>query len=149
MAISRVAASLLPGMKTLADASETGYIADKFVTLLSQRLLMDMPMPIPQDDQLLKTLNRTLKRRLGDHLKTVILFGSRARGDHEPDSDYDLLIVVDAIDPAILDSLDRIAGDFLLEKGVLFSLIPINEVSYKAGVCHPFLMNVAAEGVKL
>ena len=25
----------------------------------------------------------------------VILFGSRARGDHQPDSDYDLLVVVD------------------------------------------------------
>jgi uncharacterized protein len=25
----------------------------------------------------------------------IILFGSRARGDHKPDSDYDLLVVVD------------------------------------------------------
>jgi uncharacterized protein len=27
--------------------------------------------------------------------RKVILFGSRARGDHRPDSDYDLLLVVD------------------------------------------------------
>src|SRR3954465_14196855 len=28
--------------------------------------------------------------------RRVILFGSRARGDHRPDSDYDLMIVIDA-----------------------------------------------------
>ena len=27
------------------------------------------------------------------HPQVVILFGSRARGDHRPDSDYDLLVV--------------------------------------------------------
>lgn len=32
-------------------------------------------------------------------VKKVILFGSRARGDAQPDSDYDILVVVDAIDP--------------------------------------------------
>jgi predicted nucleotidyltransferase len=29
----------------------------------------------------------------------VVLFGSRARGDARPDSDFDLLVVVDQIDP--------------------------------------------------
>ena len=35
----------------------------------------------------------------------LVLFGSRARGDHRPDSDYDLLVVVGRRDPALLNVL--------------------------------------------
>jgi uncharacterized protein len=35
-------------------------------------------------------------RRLADnyHPRSIYLFGSKARGDHRPDSDYDILVVV-------------------------------------------------------
>jgi predicted nucleotidyltransferase len=48
--------------------------------------------------------------------REVWLFGSRARGDHRPDSDWDILIVVDdaasdeALDPVRLWSVGRDAG---------------------------------------
>ncbi len=42
----------------------------------------------------LNELVRHLKQALGDRLDAVVLFGSRARGDARPDSDWDLLIVV-------------------------------------------------------
>lgn len=106
-------------------------------------------MPLLQSDPLLDRLNEALRRRLGAHLKTIVLFGSRARGDYTPDSDYDLLIVVDEVTPSVLACLDQIAGDFLFEESLVFSLIPISEVSYQTGNHHPFLMNVAAEGVEL
>ena len=36
-----------------------------------------------------------VRRRLKKHLKKIILFGSRARGDFYEGSDYDILIVLD------------------------------------------------------
>ncbi len=36
-----------------------------------------------------------LKRAFGDRLDAVVLYGSRARGDFRPDSDWDLLVVVE------------------------------------------------------
>ncbi len=36
----------------------------------------------------------------------VVLFGSRARGDHDPDSDVDLLVIV----PQVADKADLVAG---------------------------------------
>lgn len=47
------------------------------------------------DYSVLKTLIRRLQQRLGSNLKEVWLFGSRARGDHLSDSDYDILIVAE------------------------------------------------------
>jgi len=34
---------------------------------------------------------------LGDRLRSVVLFGSRARGDHYPESDWDLLVIADLL----------------------------------------------------
>ncbi|MBI4378469.1 MAG: nucleotidyltransferase domain-containing protein, partial [Nitrospinae bacterium] len=36
-----------------------------------------------------------VRSRLKNHLKKIILFGSRARGDSYEGSDYDILIVLD------------------------------------------------------
>jgi len=42
---------------------------------------------------------REILGELGYEAKKVILFGSRARGDWGPDSDYDLLVEVEEPDP--------------------------------------------------
>jgi predicted nucleotidyltransferase len=43
----------------------------------------------------LSRLQVCLRARYGDRLKGLILFGSRARGDHRPDSDADLAVVLE------------------------------------------------------
>ncbi len=42
----------------------------------------------------LNRLVRHLQRTLGERLDAVVLFGSRARGEAHPESDWDLLVVV-------------------------------------------------------
>jgi predicted nucleotidyltransferase len=46
-------------------------------------------------DCVLKTFKDELTRSLGSSLKEIILFGSQARGDGYPDSDYDMLVVAE------------------------------------------------------
>jgi len=43
---------------------------------------------------------RAYKERLAEHIRIqhLILFGSRARGDPEPESDYDLIVVSEDFD---------------------------------------------------
>jgi predicted nucleotidyltransferase len=38
-----------------------------------------------------------LRHHLGPNLVAIVLFGSRARGDHRPDSDWDLLVIADRL----------------------------------------------------
>ena len=44
--------------------------------------------------KILRELKKGLTEIYGDQLKSVILFGSYARGDHTPASDVDLLVVL-------------------------------------------------------
>lgn len=46
---------------------------------------------------------QALRAGLGDHLVAVVLFGSRARGDHRPDSDWDLLVIAEQLPEKALD----------------------------------------------
>ncbi|MEK7477129.1 MAG: nucleotidyltransferase domain-containing protein [Candidatus Coatesbacteria bacterium] len=47
-----------------------------------------------------ETYASDLTRIWGESLKSVVLYGSAASGDHHRDSDYNLLVVVATIDPA-------------------------------------------------
>ena len=44
------------------------------------------------DDPILARFRAALDRLYGDRIEHVVLFGSRARGDAQPDSDYDIAV---------------------------------------------------------
>jgi predicted nucleotidyltransferase len=74
----------------------------------------------PLAQRALDRFKSILTERYGSHLRGMYLFGSRARGDHRPDSDADVAVVLDvAVDPlgeqlALID----LGYDILLDTGV-------------------------------
>ncbi len=85
--------------------------------------------------------------RLGNHLRQVMLFGSRARGDATAVSDYDLLVVVDKVNSDVTKGIDEIAGQALVEHRCVLSAFPISEHDRIRRRYSPMLINVAKEGV--
>jgi predicted nucleotidyltransferase len=51
----------------------------------------------PTDDPVLRRFRAALAEIYGDQLERVILFGSRARGDARPDSDYDVAVFLKSL----------------------------------------------------
>ena len=100
-----------------------------------------------QNDPVLRFFKDAVADKLGEHLRQVLLFGSRARGDANADSDYDLLVVVDQVNSAVTDGIDAIAGQALLEHGAVLSAFPIAEDDRTRRKYSPLLINVAREGV--
>ena len=56
----------------------------------------------PVDDPILKRFRTALEEVYGERLERVVLYGSRARGDARPDSDYDVAVF-------LRDMPDRVA----------------------------------------
>jgi len=81
----------------------------------------------------------------------VILFGSRARGDYRPDSDWDLLVVTDEADNS--KSKHRIRDrltDFLFAEDALITALFIHRAIWSAGKSpSPVISEIRKEGVKL
>ena len=80
------------------------------------------------------------------------LFGSRARGDHRPDSDWDILILVDE-DKVTMDIENKFRDDLYeleLESGQVISVFIYPKEYWKSTLIYsPLYENVSQEGIQL
>ena len=86
----------------------------------------------------------------GKHLKTVILYGSYARGDYTKDSDIDIMVLLDLSDIDIKKYRHELSGatyDFNMDYDVDIKPIAKNQEHINKWVeVYPFYSNVARGG---
>ncbi|MGH2993719.1 MAG: UPF0158 family protein [Solirubrobacterales bacterium] len=86
----------------------------------------------------------------GDRLRSVILFGSWARGDAHPESDIDLLVVLDRVESSREER--RRMRDVLwrhsLDNDTVVVAIPVSEQRLQSEA-EPFLIRARSEGVPI
>ncbi|MBV9287792.1 MAG: nucleotidyltransferase domain-containing protein [Hyphomicrobiales bacterium] len=96
-------------------------------------------------------------RRVADRydLAGAILYGSRARGTHRPDSDADVAVLLKGEHQKILKvalAMSDMAYDVLLETGINISPLPVwlDEWERPERYSNPTLLrNIAREGARL
>ena len=86
----------------------------------------------------------------GDRLQQVILYGSRARGDAQDDSDIDTLIVLKPLGDfwAELSRIGTVASRVSLEHDVVISAIPVDAADLRKPAT-PLLLITHREGVRV
>ncbi len=94
-----------------------------------------------------------LKDIYGDSLRSVILFGSYARGDYNGDSDIDIMILLDISETEVKrygDSLSDMTYDFNMEHDLdIEPLVHTVALFQKWEKNYPFFSNIKKEGVTL
>lgn len=101
-------------------------------------------------DKISQEFSTILKDKLGNHIKKIILFGSRARGDFDSKkSDYDFLIVVDIDNKALRDCILNIEVDFLNKYEELLTTIIYDEKEWEFNKYVPLGLNILKEGITL
>ncbi len=97
---------------------------------------------------LLKKLKSGLKKIYGRQFKSAYLFGSRARGDYDEDSDVDVLIVLSDFKKygAELKRTGELVGKLSLDYGTTVSVVFSREQEWKHDKL-PLLMNIRAESI--
>jgi predicted nucleotidyltransferase len=85
----------------------------------------------------------------GSRIDRVVLFGSRARGDAEDDSDYDVAVFLKSLDDrwAELDRLSDLRVRLLEETGAFFDARPYPATAYDEG--SPLTREIRREGLDL
>lgn len=84
-------------------------------------------------------------------VKSVILFGSQARGDYEPCSDIDVLVVTEKLDRKIRATIIDEAYEISLQEDIplitlAYDLQEFQSPLFRAG---PFYQNISREGINV
>ncbi len=100
---------------------------------------------------------RRFVARIADRYPVVgtIVYGSRARGTHRPDSDADVAVILSGEHQRFLTTklaMADVAFDVLLETGIIISPLPVwlDEWEHPENYSNPSLLrNIAKEGIRL
>jgi len=97
-----------------------------------------------------RAVGTDLRELYGDRLRQVVLFGSWARRDAHPESDIDVLIVLDRVDSAWeeLRRMDAVLWRHSVANDTLVSATPVSEDDLADGRW-PLLRRVRAEGLQV
>lgn len=100
------------------------------------------------------SLNRflsDLRRDMGSQVIAVTLFGSRARGQGNRDSDLDVLVVLEDGDQAAISAVRYLAADALLDCGKFVSTRVWSRARLEAEQARPggLYQNILRDGVPL
>jgi uncharacterized protein len=109
-----------------------------------QQIMNAMLQPI------LDRLKQELTKLYSDRLTQLTLFGSQARGDQNPESDIDVLVVLRSpVNPGEeIKRTGQIVADLCLEHDVVISCIFMAENDYQTRNSN-LLRNIRNEGVRL
>ena len=151
-------------LKALADGTATqADLARRFnlsASTISRLMEKAAPSPLPVRPALdAETVRaaRVFMQRIEGKYPTIegLVYGSRARGDHRPDSDADLAVILKGERGdryKVSGEMAGIAFDVMLETGILVQAVPLweGELKQPERFSNPTLIdNIKREGLRL
>ena len=104
-------------------------------------------------ENLIEQYVEAVKKIYGSHIRQIIFYGSYPREDFRPDSDVDIMILLDMSDlelKAYAQQLSYMTYDFNMDNDLDIKTIAKNEEHFNKWVVnYPFYANVRREGVVL
>jgi predicted nucleotidyltransferase len=88
-----------------------------------------------------------LRKRLGPHVRRIVLFGSRARGDATDASDYDFLVIVDRRTRDVREAILDVGAEMLNRYDRLFAALTYTDAEWEDGVRFPLGWNIERDGI--
>jgi uncharacterized protein len=99
--------------------------------------------------QALQAFVSRLQQSYPRHILQVSLFGSKARGESDANSDLDVLIIVNKDDRSLRRGIVDIASDLSLEYDILLSPRVISEQSWKTRQGYRLYRNIARDALPI
>jgi predicted nucleotidyltransferase len=110
---------------------------------------MQNPPDTLHEDPVLRRFRDEVEKLFPGRVEQVILYGSRARGDAGPNSDYDLAVVLRGYRGGWteVESLADLQWDLLVELGADLSALPLSKHDFEGGSA--LVSEIRRDGVAL
>ena len=114
--------------------------------------MIKLPAHISRGEQ--KALDALLDRLIATHgrdIVTIILFGSKVRGDDTPQSDIDILVIVTHEDWGVKHNIRTLGARLSLDYAVLFNLYVLSQTrwTWMQAINHPLYRQISTDGLAL
>lgn len=102
-----------------------------------------------EKEVILQKVKQILKKAAPD--ARILLYGSRARGDAQPDSDWDILVILNKqkIESSDYDLISYPIYELGWQENVMFSVKLFTQAEWMERSFTPFYKNVEKEGIVL
>lgn len=151
--------AIADGTATQADLARRFNLSQSTISRLAEKAT-PLPLPVvtcPTLDAETERAARVFMQKLEGKYPAIegLVYGSRARGDHKPDSDTDLAVILKGARGdryKVSGDMAGIAFDVMLETGILVSALPLWEEEFEqpGRFSNPALIaNIKREGLRL
>ncbi len=82
------------------------------------------------EKEVVNAFRKSIVAKWGDRIRDIRVFGSRARGEGNEDSDIDILVVVDELSGGIRRAIYAAAADYLVTHDVILSPLVMSQERY-------------------
>jgi DNA invertase Pin-like site-specific DNA recombinase/predicted nucleotidyltransferase len=149
--------ALASGEATQADLVRRFNVSKSTISRLAEKAAPPLPLVRPALDSETERATRAFMQRLEGKYPVVeaLLYGSRARGDHNPDSDADLALILKGEKGdryRVVRDFGGVGFDVMMETGILVHALPLweGEFSEPRRFNNPALIeNIKREGLRL
>ncbi|MFQ5676297.1 MAG: nucleotidyltransferase domain-containing protein [bacterium] len=102
-----------------------------------------------QEKRVIDTFVQAVRDTVGERAKRIILYGSRARGDADVDSDFDFLVLIEPFYTADKHIIREIGNQVSFDTNCYVSVRTIREAEFTEDRFFYFYENVNKEGIDL
>lgn len=105
--------------------------------------------PFSRVPRIARRYAQMVRAGLDQQVHSIVLFGSQARGDARPGSDYDFVVVLDRADLEARDKVSAAGATVLAETDQLCSALVYTPAQWNLVQQSPLGWNIAREGIVL
>jgi predicted nucleotidyltransferase len=105
------------------------------------------PRLSPLEVIVLEAFASGVRARFGARVQSIVLFGSRARGEGRDDSDLDIFVLLDAMSRQDRNDILNLGADIGLEHRLIISPLVAAVQTWRSDL--PLAKNIATDGVPL
>jgi len=107
-------------------------------------------LPLRNDERkIISEFVRRVRETFDERVRRIILYGSRARRDHEEESDYDFIVLLNRVEPDDKKRLKDIAWEISYEHNTVIMPLLIAEANFREDRYFYLYENVCKEGIDL